>query len=400
MDISKIFLKMKKLKTMDDIALDGRSVLLRVDFNVPVGDDGVVDQSEDYRIEVALKTLEELRRRRCKIVLLTHRGRPNEEGGDYSLEPIRKRLEELIKDEVRQIPKMDKNMVESMLTGFEVGSVLILPNVRLDEREVVGSEGLAEELADLADVYVNEAFSVCHRDHASIARIPRLMESCAGRHTVLEYEALSKLANNPRKPYVAVVSGAKVHTKITLLWKLLEKADYLCVGGRIANAFLIARGLCPDFNCDSVDIEGARKIWENFSDKIVLPVDVVITDSASGEVKTVLAEDIPETAAGVWDIGPNTVDSFLRTCSKAETVVWNGPLGKFEEEQYKEGTEKFAKGLAELGAFRVVGGGDTVSVLEHFNLMSKFDHVSVGGGAMITMLEEKEMPGLVPLLKE
>lgn len=389
----------RRLKTMNDILLDGKRVLLRVDFNVASGEGGEVAKSDDYRLKAAIPTIEELMQRRCRILLLTHRGRPQEGDDNVSVEPVRKLMERLLGSEVKALRHLMGGEVEAVASGMEQGSVAMLPNVRLDEREEANSDKFAAELAEVADVYVNEAFSVSHRDHASVAKVPRLLPSCAGRRTVHEYGVLTDLLDKPQRPYVAVVSGAKVQTKVKLLDNLLASVDQLCLGGIIANIFLAALGKCPAEQCGDGSIAAAERLFTKAADKIVLPADVVIGSSEGDKesVKVVPVDGIPDDAAGVWDVGPATVKRYLDVLLRARTIMWNGPLGKFEVEEYAGGTTGLAQGLAGMESWRVVGGGDTISALTRLNLVKKFDHVSVGGGAMIALLEGGPMPGLEPL---
>ncbi len=390
---------MQKLKTMDDVPLDGKRVLVRVDFNVTVGKDGIVDQYEDYRLEAALPTLQELQRRRCKIVLLTHLGSSEDESGDFGLGPIARRLSELLRDEVRQLKHLYGREVDVAVSGMERGGVVLLPNVRLDEREEAGSEKFAAELAEVADAYVNEAFSVSHRDHSSVVLVPRLLPSCAGRRTALEYGVLQRLRDLPEHPYVAIMSGSKVHTKVSLLSQLLRQVDCLCLGGRLANVVLAALGKRTSEHYGAKDMAVAARLLQEGREKIVLPRDVVIGPESveDGEATVVSVEELPRDGLGIWDIGPASVDHCLSVCRSAKTIMWNGPVGKFEVPAYALGTRQLARGLASLSALRVVGGGDTAHALELYHLVDKFDHVSVGGGAMVTMLEGSRMPGLEPL---
>ncbi len=394
--------KSQDLVTMDEVPLDGKAVLVRVDFNVAVGENNKVDEDEDYRIEMAMSTIEELQRRRCKVILMTHLGRPSAGEGDFSLGPIHRRLEDLIKEDVRLIDQLTGDTVKAAIDGMEKGSVAMLPNLRADERETAGSDKLAGELADLGDAYVNEAFSVSHRDHTSMSKVPRLMTACAGRRTVEEYEVLSKLKKEPERPYVAIVSGAKVHTKVNLLRKLVKQVDSLCVGGVLANMFLANQGKAPRESFTYEDMQVAKELWEEAGDKIVVPRDLVIGSldgSATGR-EVVSVDTALSSAVGVWDVGPVTVKEFLDISRQAKTIMWNGPIGMFEVPAYSEGTRSLAFGLAELESFKVVGGGETVHVLEMYKLRKKFDHVSVGGGAMVAFLEGSPMPGLTPIRKK
>ena len=389
--------KMRKLKSMDDVRLDGKVALVRVDFNVAVGEDGVVDRNEDYRIEAAMPTIQELMQRRCKVLLLTHLGRPAEEEGDFSVAPIGRRLSDLLSEEVRLLKHLSGDGVRAAVAGLTPGSVALLPNVRLDAREAAGSEKFAQELADVAEVYVNEAFSVSHRNHTSVALVPRLLPSCAGRRCVREVEILSKLSRHPQRPYVAIVSGAKVSTKLNLLERLLSQVDHLCLGGVLANTFLVSLRKCSIETCAASELAAAEKLWSSAEAKIELPEDVIVGSADGKDVRTVAVSEIPSDVGGVWDVGPATIKLYASFCREAQTILWNGPLGMYEEPAYQGGTKSFAKELAALPGFRVVGGGDTVTALEQMRLTRDFNHVSVGGGAMLALLEGKEMPGLEPL---
>ena len=388
----------KKLRTMDEILLDGRDVLVRTDFNVAVGKDGVVNQDEDYRISAALPTIEELMQRRCKVILLTHLGRPGDDGENFDLGPIRRRLEDLLGEEVRKIESLSAGRVSAVVAGMDGGTVALLPNIREDEREMSPNKGLAEELAQMAEVYVNEAFSVSHRNQSSVSLVPTLIPSCAGRRTVMEYETLSGLMDQPSRPYVAIVSGAKVETKVSIINSLLKVVDKIAVGGIIANTFLAAQGYCAKDKHRPEDIEEAERILALADDRLILPIDVVVSSrSKKIQAKTVKVQEMEKEIDGIWDLGPKTIERYLDICKDAKTVMWNGPVGKFEDPIYEKGTFMLAEGLAKLGAKVVVGGGDTVHALERLKLVNEFHHVSVGGGAMIALLEGSAMPGLDPL---
>lgn len=388
-----------RLRTMDDVPLDGKRVLVRVDMNVSVGADGKVDAAEDYRIETALPTIEELMQRRCKVILVTHRGRPQKNNADIDLTPVHRRLQDLLREEVKRTRTLTGDDVGAIVDGLEPGGVVLLPNIRTDEREENGNSQFAHDLARHADAFVNEAFSVSHRAHASVVGVTEHLQSCAGRRVVMEVAALERLRHNPARPYVALVSGAKIMTKVSLFKDLLQHVDTLCVGGQLANVLLAAQGKHPIEGWFSAEeIEVAQEILKLSSTKLVLPIDVVIGDrSGQGEIKVVSVDAIPADVAWVGDIGPASVKQYLDSCRGAKTVMWNGPLGLFEVPQFAEATRLMAQGLATMSGYRVVGGGDTVNVLEQERLVKKFDHVSVGGGAMIAFLEGTPMPGLIPL---
>ena len=387
----------KKLQTLDDLPVDGKKVLVRVDFNVSVGDDQNINEFEDYRMEAALPTINELRQRRCKILLLTHFGRPQEQDGSFDLAPVRRRLEELIGEEVKQTKKLTGPEVETALTSAEPGGVILLPNVRTDDREEMGNEKFAHELAANADVYVNECFSVSHRAHTSVAFVPHLLPACAGRRTALEVQVLENLRAKPAHPYVAIASGAKISSKIGLLRDLITKVDTLCIAGQLANVFLAAQGKYPVERFGADEIAAAQSLLHANADKILLPVDVIIGEPDGSNHTTVSVDAIPADVVGSWDIGSQSVENIIIACQAAKTVLWNGPVGKFEVPAYAVATSELAKRLAEVPAYRVVGGGDTVNAIEQQRVKRKYDHISTGGGAMIEFMEGKRMPGLEPL---
>lgn len=381
---------------MDDIPLDGKRVILRVDFNVSCGPDGEITDHEDYRIEATLDTIQELRRRRCKVIILPRRGRPEKNPKDADIRPAWQKLQDLLKEDIKLVSKLYGEAVEAAVQAMEPGSIIILPNVRTDEREKKPNEKFARQLAAAGEVFVSESFSEVHRARTSLTLLPQLLASCAGRRTVAEVDTLTRLREQPRRPYVAIVSGVKIVTKIGMLHELLRKVDTLCVGGQIANVFLAAQGQWKrDFNAN--EIEAAKAILSAAGPKLLVPTDVVIGAADGSGVQEVSVDAIPANAEDLWDIGPQSTHAIVNVCRTANTVMWNGPVGKFEVGAYSLATKALADALAKMKAYRVVGGGDTVNVLEKLRVTNQYDHVSVGGGAMIAMLEGKFMPGLEPL---
>lgn len=391
---------MESLRTMDDILLDGKRVIVRVDFNLTAGADGKIDESEDYRIQAAIGTIQELRQKRCKVLLLTHLGRPGEEEGVLPIEIIHSRLQELLREDVRLLPKLYGSQVDSIVQGMEQGDIALFPNVRLDEREMTLNHKFAQELAEIGEAYINEAFSVCHRGHTSVVLLPQFLTSAAGRRTVQEVEVLSNLKKSADNPYIAIVSGSKITTKIGILKYLLTKVDAMCLGGKIANVFLASQGKWPDNMFTPDELAVAKHIMEEYGEKIILPIDVVVGNDDGSYMETLDVNYIPEHVGGVWDIGPKSVEAILKACSNAKTIVWNGPVGRTEVEPYAAGTAALVAGLAGSAAYRVIGGGDTVNVLEKLKKVESFNHVSVGGGAMLEYLEGKQLPGLMALSKK
>lgn len=382
---------------MDDLPLGGKRVIVRVDFNVSAGEDGVVDATEDFRIESALPTIQELRQMRCKVLLMAHLGRPGEDESVLSMDVIAKRLSRLLQEDVRMLPKLYGSQAESIIQGMEAGEVALLPNVRLDEREMTMNEKFADEMATLGDAYINEAFSNSHRKHTSMVLLPQRLPSAAGRRTMLEVDVLSRLRTAPQHPYIAITSGAKITTKIGILEFLLSQVDKMCVGGKIANVFLAAQNILRPDSYPADEVAVAKHLLEKYAEKIVVPTDIVIGNDDGSYVQTIEALNVPEHVGGVWDIGPKSITAIRSACEGAKTIIWNGPVGRVEVEAYKAGTHALAEFLSVHPAYRVVGGGDTVNVLEAMRKIPAFNHVSVGGGAMLEFIEGKRMPGLEAL---
>lgn len=392
---------MRKLRTMDDVPLDGKRVIVRIDLNVPVDDNGKVGNLEDYRLQSVLPTIQELQQRRCRVLLLGHRGRPHEDGPpslpEFDIKPIKLRLAELLREDITTIPKLSGQEVEAVVSGMEPGGIAIYPNVRADERELTNNIHFGKELSAAADAYVNDAFSVCHRAHVSTFILPKLLLSAAGRRLVEEVRVLSTVRDNPSHPYIAIISGSKISTKVGTLRKVLEKVDKLCIGGALANVFIVAQGYWDENKYSTEEIAAARSIMDEGGSKVILPRDVIVGDKQATRTQHINVEEVKKNEEGIWDIGPKSVQNILNVCQDARTIMWNGPVGMFEVDAYVGATRALAQGLSSLPAFRVVGGGDTVNAIERFHLADKFDHISVGGGAMIEFIEGKEMPGLEPL---
>lgn len=387
----------RKLRTLEDLPPPGGRVLVRVDFNVSLGDDGEVDGTEDYRIKAVLPTLQELAKRGDKVIILPRRGREDDKPDDLDLEPVHRRLERLLGQTVPRLERLTGEEAIQASKAVAAGQMVMLPNVRGDSREVAVNEQFAEELAQLGETYVGEAFSEAHRAHTSLTTLPHKLPSVAGRRCVLEVETLRKVVENVARPYVVLVSGAKLHDKIGMLRRLAEVADKLCIGGKIANVFLAAAGKLSASAYAADEVAAAQSLLQLAGKKLNLPLDIV-TGAEDGQhfVRTVPVAEIHD-GLPAWDIGPATVKEFAKVCKSAKTIVWNGPMGRTEVAAYTAGTVALGREVAGLSAFRVVGGGDTVNALQQAGLLTSFNHVSVGGGAMIAFLEEKRMPGLEPL---
>ncbi len=392
---------MKKL-SIDDIDVKGKRVLVRVDFNVPVDDTGNI--TDDRRIKAALPTVQKLAGSGAKVVLVSHFGRPK--GGPdnkYRLDNIGKRLGELLGKPVVKVNDSIGDEPQKAIADLPFGGVLLLENVRFYKEEEANDEAFAKKLAELADVYVNDAFGTAHRAHASTAGVAKFLQpAVAGYLIQKEIEVMGKALENPERPFIAILGGAKVADKLGVITNLLEKVDTLIVGGGMAYTFLKAQG--KEIGKSLLDAEKLDFVREMTAKakakgvKLLLPVDNVITDNfkAPTVTKTVTSEDIPADMQGV-DIGPETVKIFSQEIIGAKTVIWNGPMGVFEVEQFAVGTKAIAEALSKSNGTTIVGGGDSAAAVEHLGYANKVTHVSTGGGASLEFLEGIELPGIAAL---
>jgi phosphoglycerate kinase len=393
-----------KYKTIDDIDVQGLRAFVRVDFNVPLTKEAPYSITDDNRIRAALPTLTALTKRGAKLVVASHLGRPKgAPDSKYSLRPVAERLAELLGVDVQLAPDCVGDKVEDTQKAQPASSVLLLENLRFHAEEEKNDPKFAEALARLADVYVDDAFGAAHRAHASIEGITHFVPvKAAGYLMDKELKYLGAALENPKRPFVAVIGGAKVSGKIDVIESLLTKADKLLIGGGMMFTFLKALGkevgksLVED---DKVDL--AKELLAKSSGKLVLPVDCIAATEFKNdaETKTVSCDAIPEGWMGL-DIGPETIGLFEREIAKAKTIVWNGPMGVFEMSNFAGGTLSVAKAMAkatEAGATTIVGGGDSVAALEQSGLADKMSHVSTGGGASLEFLEGKTLPGVAAL---
>jgi phosphoglycerate kinase len=376
------------VRTLDGLDVEGKRVLVRVDFNVPLDEDSHI--TDDARIRAALPTLRELRDKGARLLLAAHLGRPKDREPEFSLRPAAERLSELLGTEVALAEDLDH---------VPDGDVVMLENVRYEPGETENDPELAKRYAALADVYVDDAFGAAHRAHASTEAVAHLLPSAAGRLLEREVSTLRGILDDPRRPLVAVVGGAKVTDKIGVLQAFLDKADAILIGGAMCFPFFAAQGHDVGASlCEEAGIDPARKVLDAGSDTLRLPLDLVAgrAFSADTEVRTIDGVDVPEGWMGL-DVGVRTVDAYAAEIAGAGTVFWNGPMGAFELEPFAAGTRAIAEAIAASDAITVVGGGDSAAALAKFGLADRVDHLSTGGGASLELIEGKPLPGVEAL---
>lgn len=385
-------------KTVRDINLQGKRVLMRVDFNVPM-DKGVV--TDDKRIRAALPTIQYVLEQGAALIVMSHLGRPKGAGfeAEFSLKPAAAVLSQLLNQPVQMAPDCIGPAVEALANALEPGQVLMLENVRFHKEEEKNDPNFAKQLAALGDVYVNDAFGSAHRAHASTEGVAKFLPAVAGFLMGVELEYLSRATLNPERPYIAILGGAKISDKIAVIENLLTKCDKLIIGGGMANTFLAAKGYAmQDSLVESGSIETARQIIANADNKLLLPLDAVVADKFDAEAASQVV-DVDKVPPGwrVMDIGPKSVARFRDTLQGAKLIVWNGPLGVFEMPKFAEGTFAIAKALAASGATTIIGGGDSASAVKKAGVAKQMTHVSTGGGASLEFLEGKALPGVAAL---
>ncbi|MFQ9998563.1 MAG: phosphoglycerate kinase [Anaerococcus obesiensis] len=389
-------------KTVKDLNVEGKKVLVRVDFNVPLSKDGNHTISDDTRIKAALPTIDYLLENNAKVILMSHLGRPKGEANpEFSLKPVAEWLENHYGEKFHFLPSdvvVDEKVKEEV-EKLENGNLALLENTRYVKGETKNDPEFAKELSSLADLFVNDAFGTSHRAHASNVGVANNLESAVGFLIQKEIEIMGKALENPEKPFVSILGGAKVSDKIGVIENLISKVDYILIGGGMAYTFLKAQGkeigksLLEEDKMD-LSLELIKKAEAN-DVKILLPKDVVIADEIKEDAETEIVDidNIPQDKEAL-DIGPKTAKEYADIIKKAKTVVWNGPMGVFEIKVFANGTNEVAKALAESSATTIVGGGDSALAIEEAGYKDKITHVSTGGGASLEFLEGKTLPGI------
>lgn len=386
------------LRTLDGVDVAGKRVIVRVDFNVPI-DNGVIQ--DDTRIRAALPTLRRLLDSGAGLVLVSHLGRPKGNVDPaLSLEPVARRLEDLLERPVELAGDVVGDDARAKVTDVDPGEVLLLENVRFEAGEEKNDAVLARTLASFGDLYVNDAFGTAHRAHSSTAGIADHLPAYAGDLMAAEVTALSGLTEAPERPFVAILGGAKVSDKIGVIENLLSLVDVVLLGGGMANTFLLAEGKAVGNSLAERDfVETASEILDKARERgvdLLLPLDVVVASDLDGQTVTVEADAIPDGWAA-FDIGPRTVELYGARIAGAKTIFWNGPMGVFERSAFAYGTLAIAKAVADSGAFTVIGGGDSVAAIEQSGLAQKISHISTGGGASLEFIEGRTLPGIAVL---
>ncbi|WP_282209739.1 phosphoglycerate kinase [Parvibacter caecicola] len=394
---------MADIASIDSLDAAGKKVLVRVDFNAPVDGEGNV--TDDTRLRAALPTINKLINDGAKVILASHRGRPAGTGYEeaFSLAPIARRLQELLGRDIVLTRDLIGPNVAEVVDAMGNGDVVLLENIRFDKREKKNDPEFACALADLADVYVNDAFGTAHRAHASTAGVAEYLPSYAGYLLQKEVATLTGMLDNPRRPFVAILGGSKVSDKIKVIDALMDKADVLIIGGGMCFTFLLAQGYSVGTSLKEDDwVERAGQMIQKAADKgvkLLLPVDVVVADrfAEDAETATVTVDAIPDDMMGL-DIGPDTAAIYAEAIGGAATVFWNGPMGVFEMKPFEAGTLAVANAVAEnQDADTIIGGGDSVAAVNKFNLADAMTFISTGGGASMELVQGEALPGVEAL---
>ncbi len=388
-------------KTVRDIEVSGKRILMRCDFNVPVDGDQITD---DNRITAALPTINYLLEQGASLVMCSHFGRPKgQHDPKYSLAPVAKRLSELLGSEVKLCPEVVGDTATAMAQALKPGQAMLLENTRFHDEETANDPDFSKKLASLGDIFVNDAFGTAHRAHASTVGVADYLPAVCGFLIGKELDIIGGALQNPKRPFVAILGGLKISDKIGVLDSLLEKADRIIIGGGMAYTFLKALGnSVGDSIVDDSRIDYAKSVMskaEKAGVKLLLPIDNTVGDafSATCNKMVVSSDKIPDGWSG-YDIGPETAALYAQAVKDAGTVIWNGPMGVFELEPFAQGTNTLARAVAQCEGITIIGGGDSAAAVEQLGLADSITHVSTGGGASLKMLEGKVLPGIACLL--
>ncbi|HEY4696178.1 MAG TPA: phosphoglycerate kinase [Candidatus Hydromicrobium sp.] len=390
-------------KTIEDINVRNKKVLVRVDYNVPL--DNELNITDDTRIKLSLPTVNYLIENNAKIILMSHLGRPKGEiENKFKLDPAAKKLGQLTGKKIKKFDHIYSQEIKEYIDNeMDYGEIVMLENLRFDPGEKANDVEFSKSLASLADIYVDDAFGAAHRAHASVAGVTKYLPSVAGFLMKKEIEVLTSLLESPQRPFLTILGGSKVSDKIMVIRNLLGKVDSLILGGGMAYTFLKAQGYeIGKSICEESQINFAKEMFtlaKKNNVNLILPIDIVVAKEfdSDAEKKLVSIQSIPVDWMGL-DIGDKSIELFKKEISRARTIFWNGPVGVFEWANFENGTKNIANAIAESQAITVAGGGDTLAALKKYNLSSKFSHVSSGGGAAMELLEGKELPGAVSLL--
>ncbi len=388
------------MKTLKDLNVKNKRVLVRCDFNVPLNEKGKIE--DDFRIKQVIPTIEYLVKKGAKVILMSHLGRPEGKVVEsLRLTPVQKKLAEYLDAPVAKAADCIGKKIEKQTIKMKEGEILLLENLRFHKEEEKNYGNFAKEISNLADIYVNDAFGVSHRAQASIVGVSKYLPSAAGLLFEKEVKILSRVLKNPWRPLIAIIGGVKIESKIKVIKQFLEKADHLLIGGKIANAILTVKGIYVGKPWPSKEAIKEIEKFKLTSTKLHLPVDAIASPDETGQFYTrELAPARVRKDEKLLDIGPETIKMFSKIIKDAKMIVWSGPLGLFEEPLFEKGTKAIAEEIAKNHrAFKIVGGGETVSALSKFGLREKFDHISTGGGAMLSFLSGEEFPGLKVLEK-
>ncbi len=392
-------------KTIEDIDVHNKKILVRVDYNVPL--DSELNITDDTRIKLSLPTINYLIGNNSKIILMSHLGRPKGAVEDkFRLDPAAKRLEQLIGKKVKKFDQIYSGEIKEYIDNeMDYGEIVMLENLRFDPGEKANDDEFSKSLSSLADIYVDDAFGAAHRAHASVVGVTKYLPAVAGFLMKREFEVLTSLLESPQRPFITILGGSKVSDKIKVIRNLLGKVDSLILGGGMTYTFLKSKGyeigksICEDDQIDFAKEMLALAKKNNVN--LILPIDIMIAKEfdSDAEKKLVSIQSIPVDWMGL-DIGDKSIELFKKEISNARTIFWNGPVGVFEWDNFANGTRSIANTIAESQAVTVAGGGDTLAALKKYNLSSKFSHVSSGGGAAMELLEGKQLPGIVSLLNK